>query len=134
MKVKYRFCAVLSIFLSTMPSYSDAQTAPPPNLGQETKGKPAISETETAFKRSVSDEGVSDVRNEQKKTLSDNLLGTAKIKESRRESGQVYRIELEHSFGSKQVIEENDSDGQLVSDDKGLEDTPTLSKWRLGSW
>ena len=67
-------------------------------------------------------------------TISDSLLGTAKIIESRRESGQIYRIEFEHSFGSKQIIEENDSDGQLASDDNGLDDTPTLSKWRLGSW
>jgi len=134
MKAKYQFFAILSTFIITIPSPADSQTAPPPSIGQETKGKPAIPETEKISKRSLVT-GEADADDEEKpSTLSDNLLGTAKIIESRRESGQVYRIELEHSSGSKQIIEENDSDGQLTNDDNGLDDTPNLSKWRIGSW
>ena len=134
MKAKYQFFAILSTFLITLPSPADSQTAPPPSIGQETKGKPAIPETEKISKRSLENSNKGIEEEEKPSALSDSLFGTAKIKESRRESGQIYRIELEHSSGSKQIIEENDSDGQLTKDDNGLDDTPTLSKWRLGSW
>lgn len=112
-----------------------AQTAPPPSFGQETKGKPAIPEgkritSEDKNIESLSAKEQADASN----SLSTNLLGKATITESRRESGQVYRIELEHSSGSKQYIEENDSDGELDSDGMDFDDTPNLPKWKLGSW
>lgn len=134
MKAKYQFFAVLSIFIITLPSTTNSQTAPPPSIGQETKGKPAIAEINNESTSSVETIKSKNDNEGKPATISDSLLGTAKIIESRRESGQIYRIEFEHSFGSKQIIEENDSDGQLASDDNGLDDTPTLSKWRLGSW
>ena len=115
-------------------SISSAQTAPPPNLGENTKGKPAMIDS-------------AEVNEEAKKNLSENSqtskksaenevgpLGKATIKESRRESGHVYRIELEHSAGAKQVIEENGSDGSIENTNKGIDDTPNLPKWTLGSW
>lgn len=61
-------------------------------------------------------------------------LGSATVKESRRENGQVYKIELKHSAGAKQTIEKNDSDGSIKSKGKGIDDTPNLAKWTLGSW
>ena len=118
----------------------NAQTAPPPAFGEETKGKPAISETnaeEDSAKTAKSAESSSsqDTDNEDgQQSFADNLLGEATITESRRENGQVYLIELEHSSGSKQYIEENDSDGKLSADGNDLEDEPNLPKWKLGSW
>lgn len=64
----------------------------------------------------------------------DAVLGNAEITESRRENGQRYRIELDHSGGAKQYIEENDSDGKIESTDNDIEETPNLPKWKLGSW
>ena len=113
-----------------------AETAPPPSLGQDTKGEPAtaeqIAETEASEQtQPLNDSTVTDGK-EQKK--SGRLFGTTKIKESRRESGQVYQIELQHSAGPNQYIEETDSDGNIESESTDIEDTPNLPKWRIGSW
>ncbi len=112
----------------------DAQQAPP-ELGQETKGQPAVAEvaeqTESAIKNSTESEE-SEESNETSGI--DGLLGEAEIVESKRENGQVYRIELEHSSGAKQYIEETDSDGKLESTSNDIEETPNLPKWKLGSW
>ena len=128
------FCILMALLLIN--NVSLAQTAPPPTMGEETKGKPAIPETGPAD--IVNDNTDSD-NNEGENTAekdSDNLsvFGTATITESRRESGQVYRIELEHSGGAKQVMEENDSDGSIESTRTDIDDTPNLPKWTLGSW
>lgn len=123
---------VKSLF-ATIPlamSNSLAQTAPPPGLDEETKGTPAIEETTSVT--APSEEAAPEPA--EQTTQSSGLLGTAKITESRRESGQVYRIELEHSSGSKQIIEETDSDGNIESTNNDIEETPNLPKWRLGSW
>ena len=112
-----------------------AQTAPPPTFGQETKGKPAIPEIKKTNSKEKAMESLSAKEQaDASDSLTTNLLGKATIRESRRESGQVYRIELEHSSGSKQYIEENDSDGELDSDGMDFDDTPNLPKWKLGSW
>lgn len=112
-----------------------AQTAPPPTFGQETKGKPAIPEGKRIHSEEKDIENLSAKEQaDASDSLATNLLGKATITESRRESGQVYRIELEHSSGSKQYIEENDSDGELDSDGMDFDDTPNLPKWKLGSW
>ena len=71
---------------------------------------------------------------EQNQNQFDKLLGTTRISERRHENGRIYRIELEHSSGSKQVIEEFDSDGKIQSTSNDIEETPNLPKWRLGSW
>ncbi len=113
---------------------SQAQTAPPPAFGENTKGTPAVPEVET---QTQTKEGAKTAEGDDEKkpqSFANALLGEATITESRRENGQVYRIELEHSSGSKQYIEENDSDGQLTKDSVDLEDTPNLPKWKLGSW
>ena len=107
--------------------HSYAQTSPPPSLGEDTKGEPAVDERTPLGSDDVSDQ-------DQKVSVSDSLLGTAKIKESKRENGQRYLIELEHSTGSKQYIEENDSDGKIESTSNDIEETPNLPKWKLGSW
>lgn len=109
---------------------SSAQTAPPPNLGEETKGKPAITETSPDESQVGSNASEAEELTEKKGSA----LGTATVTESRRESGQVYRIELDHSSGAKQVIEENDSDGSIENTESGIDDTPNLPKWTLGSW
>lgn len=97
----------------------------PPGLGEETKGTPAVPET-------VAD----DVDDAEQVEASGPLgaLGTTRVTESKRESGQVYLIEVEHSLGGKQYIEEFDSDGKIESTDNDIEETPNLPKWKLGSW
>lgn len=119
----------------------NAQTAPPPEFGEDTRGEPAVLQEspQTEAGAEASAKALNQAQNksaaeEKPKSFANNLLGEATIKESRRENGQVYRIELEHSAGGKQYIEENDSDGLLSSDDINLEDTPNLPKWKLGSW
>lgn len=110
----------------------------PPTLGQETKGTPAVAEVSTADPV-VSDKDTAssssnnpDQANKAKGI--DNLLGNATITESKRESGQRYLIELKHSAGSKQYIEETDSDGKIESTSNDIEETPNLAKWKIGSW
>jgi len=102
----------------------------PPNLGQETKGTPAVDETAPLPKteKTLTTQQTSEPDAEQ------DFLGTASITESRRESGQVYEVEIDHSLGGKQYFEENDSDGSLETTPKDLEDTPNLPKWKLGTW
>lgn len=125
-------------------SLAFAQT-PPPTLGQETKGLPAdleeatnsqtpLSETEgERLEQEASLQTESD--NEQKPNNIDSLLGTATVTESKRQNGQRYRIELEHSLGGKQYLEENDSDGKLEpSGNEENEKNTNIPKWRLGSW
>ncbi len=112
--------------------FTNAQTAPPPTFGEETKGTPAVPEIKQDLEKKT--ENLDEETKETKKSFANELLGEATIKEQRRENGQVYLIELEHSSGSKQYIEENDSDGKILSDDIKLDDTPNLPKWKLGSW
>jgi hypothetical protein len=133
MKTIVHFGSLLTICSMLILSHANAQTAPPPTFGESTKGEPAVPEVTSAEpddKISSSDTSTE----EGSQGLSNNLLGEATITESRRESGQVYRIELEHSSGSKQYIEENDSDGEIQSNGIGLEEAPNLPKWKLGSW
>lgn len=120
-------CAAL--FVAT----SHAQTAPPPTLGEDTKGTPAIEESSTEIKTIPSNTAplAEDTKTESKKT---SVLGRSTVIESRRESGQVYSIELQHSNAPTQYIEETDSDGNIESQSNDLEETPNLPKWKLGSW
>ncbi len=107
----------------------------PPTMGEETKGTPAVIEDQGGNLQPVKADEVETPKNEEEKKKSVfSALGTTKITESRRESGQVYRIELEHSTGSKQYIEETDSDGKIQSTSNDIEETPNLPKWKLGSW
>jgi hypothetical protein len=110
----------------------------PPTIGQETKGAPAIAEVPAAdsvgsVKATTS---TADKNTEQVKPTKgiDSLLGKATITESKRDSGQRYLIELKHSSGSKQYIEETDSDGKIESTSNDIEETPNLAKWKIGSW
>ena len=115
---------------------ASAQQAPP-ELGEETKGAPAVveSSTESATQNPDEQEASADGDGvDEPASGVDNLLGTAKITESKRENGQVYRIELEHSSGAKQYIEETDSDGKIESTSNDIEETPNLPKWKIGSW
>ena len=100
------------------------EPASPPGLGQETKGEPAIPEKELTHKLEKSKSANSSL----------SALGTTRVTESKRENGQVYRIQLEHSMGGKQYIEEHDSDGKIESTNNDIEETPNLPKWKLGSW
>ncbi|MFT4634464.1 MAG: hypothetical protein ACI9OI_000250, partial [Chitinophagales bacterium] len=67
-------------------------------------------------------------------TKKTSLLGTSTIIESRRESGQIYSIELQHSNAPTQYIQETDSDGNIEFESNDLEETPNLPKWKIGSW
>jgi len=89
------------------------ESAPPAPVGQRVPEKPEVTPSNNAL---------------------DGILGEALITESRRENGTPYLIELEHSSGSKQYIEDNDADGLTESSGEDLEKTPSLAKWRLGSW
>ena len=113
------------------------QTAAPPQLGQETKGIPAVAEdgqSDSASKQAKATNKSQQAGEKAQRSGLDNLLGKAEIKESRRESGQLYRVELKHSAGSTQFIEETDSDGKIESTNNDIEETPNLPKWKLGSW
>jgi hypothetical protein len=112
---------------------SHAQTAPPPALGEDTKGTPAIEEpaTETKTVSSKATSNAKDKKHEGKKTTA---LGASTAVESRRENGQIYSIELQHSNAPTQYIEETDSDGNIESQSNDLEETPNLPKWKIGSW
>ena len=113
------------------------QTAAPPQLGQETKGLPAVAEdgpSDAANKHANTTNKSQQAAEKVERSGLDSLLGKTEIKESRRESGQLYRVELKHSAGSTQFIEENDSDGKIESTNNDIEETPNLPKWKLGSW
>ncbi|MFT6406683.1 MAG: hypothetical protein ACJAQ6_000093 [Arenicella sp.] len=113
-------------------SVSHAQTAPPPKLGQETKGTPAIEERANEVNAPGSEtDSAKDEKMESKKT---SIFGNATVIESRRESGQIYSIELQHSSAPTQYIEETDSDGNIEYQSNDLEETPNLPKWKIGSW
>lgn len=117
-----------------------AQTQPPPTLGQDTKGAPAVEDAASDATKNDGAEGSNSPAGdtaeagEAGEEQGRKTFGTAKFKESRRENGQIYLIELEHSSGIKQYIEENDSDGNIESKATDIEDTPNIPKWKLGSW
>lgn len=125
-----RLSALLGIMLGVASAgelYAQ-QTPPPPNMGEDTKGTPAYDEERPL----PADEAT---KTETTKTDREpSFFGTTKVTESRRENGQVYLIELEHSSGSKQYIEELDSDGNIESKNNDIEQTPNLPKWKIGSW
>lgn len=108
--------------LSTTTLAQDATL--PPKLGEETKGKPAVDETAQ----------LPEEAKQQQPAKKETLLGKTKITESRRESGQLYLIEIESATGAKQYIEEFDSNGIIESTPSDIEETPNLPKWKISSW
>ncbi|MFT6032028.1 MAG: hypothetical protein ACI854_000555 [Arenicella sp.] len=123
---------LLAISSMLFVSAGQAQTASPPQLGEETKGTPAIEEQTAKVETPVAKTATSiDEKLSTKKT---SLLGTSTIIESRRESGQIYSIELQHSNAPTQYIQETDSDGNIEFESNDLEETPNLPKWKIGSW
>ena len=134
-----RIRLAIAATLLTGSSVAFAQTAPPPALGQDTKGTPTAQESNPEDgdakdgAASVTQTDTKDKEAEAEKSKG-SPFGTATIKESRRENGQVYLIELEHSSGAKQYIQETDSDGNIQSKSDDLEEAPNLPKWKLGSW
>ena len=110
----------------------------PPTIGQETKGAPAIAEVPAADSassdKSTTSSADKDPEQDSQAKGIDKLLGKATITESKRDSGQRYLIELKHSAGTKQYIEETDSDGKIESTSNDIEETPNLAKWKIGSW
>ena len=126
-----------SLLLSAASLAQQGQTTAPPQLGQETKGIPAVAEdgqSDSASKQAKTTGKAQQTAAKGERKGLDNLLGKAEITESRRESGQLYRVELKHSAGSTQFIEETDSDGKIESTNNDIEETPNLPKWKLGSW
>lgn len=133
--LKYFYSISIAAVLTGLAHNSAFAQLAPPTMGEETKGTPAQIEDQGGQLQTVKAEEVTvaDNEEEQKKSVF-SALGTTKITESKRESGQVYRIELEHSGGSKQYIEETDSDGKIQSTSNDIEETPNLPKWKIGSW
>jgi hypothetical protein len=129
-----RQITVVLLAISSMLSVSagQAQTASPPQLGEETKGTPAIEEQTAKVETPVAKTATSS--DEKLSTKKTSLLGTSTIIESRRESGQIYSIELQHSNAPTQYIQETDSDGNIEFESNDLEETPNLPKWKIGSW
>lgn len=133
-----RIFPIVSITISVAAStilfvnVAQAQTAPPPSLGDETKGAPAVEESDVDVPSSNTVALVD--KDEKAEEDSSSFLGTTTVVESRRESGQIYLIELKHSNGPTQYIEETDSDGNIEFKSNDIEDTPNLPKWKLGSW
>lgn len=127
--------ASAALLLISLPLYAQTTgTIAPPSLGQETKGETVVID-EFVPDDSANAEATADTSQSTPESKRDNgLLGTTKISELRRDNGQIYRIELEHSSGSKQYIDEFDSDGKIESTTNDIEETPNLAKWRLGSW
>lgn len=127
-------CLVSSNLVFGTVAFAQSAIAPP-TIGQETKGTPAIAEGPPAYSAS-SDKGSNDKDSKQGRQTRgiDSLLGKATITESKRDSGQRYLIELEHSSGTKQYIQETDSDGKIESTSNDIEETPNLAKWKIGSW
>jgi len=101
----------------------------PPAIGQDTKGEIAIPEEETSTPPQSFEEDNRDGIQQNEHT---GFLGKTDINEQRRENGQVYRIELKHSGGTTQYIDE-DNEGKLENSDD-IDEAPNLAKWRLGSW
>lgn len=133
MKINLRASSLVAILACLILGLSQASvsaqqgTIAPPALGEETKGAPAEPEQ-------APDEAAVEEQVVEKEKAKKSAFGTTKITESKRENGQVYLIELEHSLGSKQYIEEHDSDGKIQSTSNDIEETPNLPKWRIGSW
>ncbi len=126
---------LLAIFSLLLSNLALSQTAPPPTLGEQTKGEPAIEESaETETETVASDAAEASSEEESESIEGGGILGQATITESRRENGQVYLIEMEHSAGSKMILEENDSDGKIEPSDNDLDSEPNIPKWRLGRW
>jgi len=126
-----RIFAISFIFALTSHVALAQDTIAPPSLGQDTKGTPAFDEKAplpVSKAQTEANKAESEAETEQ------DILGTASITESRRENGQVYEVEIDHSLGGKQYFEKNDSDGSLETTPADLEDTPNLPKWKLGTW
>lgn len=130
-----RTTAVTIVLGAVFSSPVRAQQAPP-DLGQETKGTPAVEETTVTNDNAAQATPSTDPEPSKIESEAgiDGLLGEAQIIESKRENGQVYRIQLNHSSGATQYIEETDSDGKIKSTSNDIEETPNLPKWKLGSW
>ncbi len=126
--------AVLVLSSALIFSSSHAQTAPPPSLGEETKGAPAIAETPSTSESATDNTAATSGSADDAESQSASAFGNATVVESRRENGQVYLIELQHANTPTQYIEENDSDGNIEFESTDLEETPNLPKWKLGSW
>jgi len=119
-------------------SAGQAQTAPPPSLGEETKGIPAIEDSVIEDEAASAQASVSQQATEAETSDDDEkkpgFFGKTTIVETKRENGQVSSIELKHSNAPPQYIQETDSDGNIKIESNDLEDTPNLPKWKLGSW
>ena len=125
--IKIAILTILSSFICSF-SYAEDEALAPPTLGEETKGTPAVAESRVLPEEENLEEG------EEKTTENQSPLGYATITEQKRESGQIYLIELEHSLGGKQYLYENDSDGQIGSSVEEDESLTEIPKWKLGSW
>ena len=127
--------SVLAVTLFCLSFSAHAQTTiAPPALGEDTKGTPAYEESKPLPKKQTPAIEAKALPSENDEEVQQDILGTASITESRRENGQVYEVEIDHSLGGKQYFEKNGSDDSLETTPQDLEDTPNLPKWKLGTW
>lgn len=126
--------AAMAVACVAMNLSAQPEVAAPPTLGEDTKGTPAFDE-KASLPVTPTEETAEETAQQEEVDTNDGLLGTASITESRRDNGQVYEVEIDHSLGGgKQYFEENDSDGSLETTPKDLEAIPNLPKWKLGTW
>ena len=116
------FLPLLFVFTNIV---SAQETISPPNLGDNTKG--SMTTEELNHESNVEH---SQIQTEQSIDEENSEI----VKEHKRESGQLYLIELTPRMGAKQYIEEHGSDTKLESTSNDIEETPNLAKWKLGSW
>ena len=111
-------------------------SAPPKVTATKAYELPATSETSNVSPQTTNsgDAKASSSEVAQPTSGADSLFGKAKITELKRENGQTYSIEIQHSQGAKQYIEDSDADGLTDGKTKDIDETPNIAKWRIGSW
>lgn len=104
---------------------ANASDIAPPALGEETKGIPAVIESNNTS-TSV-DTGANSNTAKQASQQYDS-------KEFKGKNGQTYRLELKHPNMPNQYIDKTALEDNIESTDNDIENTPNLPKWKLGSW
>ena len=138
--VRIALVVALSVIASSATYAQNDDLARPPTVGSaSTSSEPASlqASSEAVSGQNTESATSSDLTPQQEvatNTGANRLFGKTKITERKRENGQVYSIELEHSSGAKQYIEDNDADGINDSNSNNIDDNPGIAKWRLGSW
>ena len=135
-----RTAFVIAIYTATASNAAYAQNddiAQPPTV-ERTAGSSVQAASQTTSATQSTPETLQESQKPKEEaatnTGANRLFGKTKITERKHENGLVYSIELEHSSGAKQYIEDNDADGLNDTSTNNIDDNPSIAKWRLGSW